>query len=1162
MTVLKQAWVYLWIFTIGIAITACNHSSNSTNNPSPLEAGHSRISGKIKLDTNDTLESIDISIYDSASNTLGTVNTNTGEYSIDIKAQTESDLIRVHVKYQLEGFPVVTGTLILQGATDGKKLTHTPIVLPDVRTTSLDVDDNGNLVSENGDIKITISDNNNLNAVFARRFNPDIQSDSFPGDFADNETDPLNSSAFIWLGAIDNQGNNATDFSSNPLSVNMAIEPSQWKDLFDIDTSTDAIDIPMYSFDESSGQWVREKQAKGTLVDTSGSALDKSILASINAGTYQGSVHVKFEAAHFSWWNVDYAFHKDLLAGLEDTGEILLDENNQPVLDRNNNPIKVAYDFGDAPNYPEIKHRHRSGQGGASMFIASNRGLISLENTQRTSDTFDDGIIEYQDTTLKIGVANASNNYQAQTAYINVLIDKNKDGQWSDDANEHPVVNHAVILNRRRGTDIEFTNIEWEQDEWMRLTLTPAPISYTAGAIGGGSFVDGETEDYFGRPVRLSTRLTGQSHTSRKVSGSGIDCRGYTRGTCLIDNISAPGASPVILTASADDLLGGITWSYANSEESPCVESNPSTTCSINPPFNRHLDIEAKFPSSFRLKTGITPNSHGVVRSNDGTIECDSKKRTFEEIRKCYRYYRFGTATGEVTLTASPHDDFVFSGWSGMYPKNICAKDQPTCTFEISDLYNAYLIADFNALVETKTSISGAGGITGVGINCQRESLSSNLSGDCSEKIEEGTSITLTANPKEGYYLQSWRNCDQVQGNTCTTTIRTRQPIIIANFNAYPKLSVSVNGFPSSTTGSVTSNVGGIDCGSNCEAIFTSAQTVILTGTADNPSTSMNWSGCDSISGNECTVNMASNNRSIQFNLFAPAPIIPTTPKYQLTVINPLTAGTIASRASAIMCGTGNTQCTQSVNSGTTIQLTASPSAGKVITGWQGCTSISMDNTQCSVTLTSNKTVSANFQDQPSQVNNHELTLVQPDDAGTLIILGNTNYPACDENRPECFIVPDNTAIEIGFVPANESYTLSTWTHACANTASNQNCSFTMTENKTVGVTTQQAQTYTLTINKPTDLEFFVNPAGLNQNCISTTIGITSCADDYVKDTQVTISALPTFLNQALAKMAIIGVAPLSINWSGCDSVNGNSCSVTMDSANTVTLSYAPQSED
>ena len=58
--------------------------------------------------------------------------------------------------------------------------------------------------------------------------------------------------------------------------------------------------------------------------------------------------------------------------------------------------------------------------------------------------------------------------------------------------------------------------------------------------------------------------------------------------------------------------------------------------------------------------------------------------------------------------------------------------------------------------------------------------------------------------------------------------------------------------------GTVTSSPAGINCGGTCSASYVSGTTVTLTATPDLLSGFGGWSGCDSVSGNTCTVEMTS----------------------------------------------------------------------------------------------------------------------------------------------------------------------------------------------------------------------------------------------------------------------------------------------------------------
>jgi hypothetical protein len=59
--------------------------------------------------------------------------------------------------------------------------------------------------------------------------------------------------------------------------------------------------------------------------------------------------------------------------------------------------------------------------------------------------------------------------------------------------------------------------------------------------------------------------------------------------------------------------------------------------------------------------------------------------------------------------------------------------------------------------------------------------------------------------------------------------------------------------------GTVTSLPSAIDCGSTCSASLPQGTVVNLTATADYGSTFFNWTNCDSVNGNTCTITLGSN---------------------------------------------------------------------------------------------------------------------------------------------------------------------------------------------------------------------------------------------------------------------------------------------------------------
>jgi hypothetical protein len=152
-------------------------------------------------------------------------------------------------------------------------------------------------------------------------------------------------------------------------------------------------------------------------------------------------------------------------------------------------------------------------------------------------------------------------------------------------------------------------------------------------------------------------------------------------------------------------------------------------------------------------------------------------------------------------------------------------------------------------------------------------------------------------------------------------------------------------------SGTVTSSDGGINCGPTCSATYDSGTVVTLTASAGGGSTFGGWSGCDGVSGTTCTVTM-SGARSVTatFNV----------QRFTLTVskVNVgLGNGTVTSSDGGINCGA---TCVATYDSGTVVTLTATPDFGAVFFSWSGDCS-SLLGTTCTVTMTSNRSVTATF---------------------------------------------------------------------------------------------------------------------------------------------------------------------------------------------------------
>lgn len=148
----------------------------------------------------------------------------------------------------------------------------------------------------------------------ARVFNPESETNAFPGAFDDSQGNLLISGVF---GAVDLQDGSGNPVSTldQPADLRMRVPEETWKVIVDLQPGDDRIQIPLYSFREASGEWVRD--GEGFLETSSGAVIPESRLAEIRAGTFDEGVTACGKVSHFSYWNVDWPVNtKQCLTGV------------------------------------------------------------------------------------------------------------------------------------------------------------------------------------------------------------------------------------------------------------------------------------------------------------------------------------------------------------------------------------------------------------------------------------------------------------------------------------------------------------------------------------------------------------------------------------------------------------------------------------------------------------------------------------------------------------------------------------------------------------------------------------------------------------------------------------------------------------------------------
>ena len=152
--------------------------------------------------------------------------------------------------------------------------------------------------------------------------------------------------------------------------------------------------------------------------------------------------------------------------------------------------------------------------------------------------------------------------------------------------------------------------------------------------------------------------------------------------------------------------------------------------------------------------------------------------------------------------------------------------------------------------------------------------------------------------------------------------------------------------------GTVISDPVGINCGTACNASFTTVTVVTLSATPGASQTFSGWSGDCTGSASSCVVTMD----QVRSVIATFAPVAGQT-NYTLTVSVSGT-GTVASQPAGISCASAS--CSSAFSANTLVALTATPAAGQSFVGWTGACTGAASN--CTVTLDQARAVGATFQ--------------------------------------------------------------------------------------------------------------------------------------------------------------------------------------------------------
>ncbi|MEX2013420.1 MAG: hypothetical protein WD897_00695, partial [Parcubacteria group bacterium] len=308
------------------------------------------------------------------------------------------------------------------------------------------------------------------------------------------------------------------------------------------------------------------------------------------------------------------------------------------------------------------------------------------------------------------------------------------------------------------------------------------------------------------------------------------------------------------------------------------------------------------------------------------------------------------------------YDDFSQGGWDGWFSMTQNDANNP---------YGAYL----EAKIELDSRVANALGI-------QREQLSWNSgflswsecvaedseTGECRERGPTKTPGVVIESQLEGVLGSGVRQLELADeldelvsalfGQLLKQVVFGAQGLFSENSGPPPPLlalgiSKSGNG-----SGTITSSLGDINCGTTCFALYDRGTSVTLTATPSADSIFTGWPGACFGTGT-CVVGMtADKNITATFDL-----------RNTLNIFKSGTGtGTVTSAPAGINCGSS---CSVDYSYGTSVTLTATPSADSIFTGWSGACSVIQNRIEsCTASMTTTINVEAAFAEISDNENN------------------------------------------------------------------------------------------------------------------------------------------------------------------------------------------------
>lgn len=443
------------------------------------------------------------------------------------------------------------------------------------------------------------------------------------------------------------------------------------------------------------------------------------------------------------------------------------------------------------------------------------------------------------------------------------------------------------------------------------------------------------------RQVTLTVVLTGAGQGSVLANGAAICIANGTQPTTTCTQTVDIGSTVTLSgVAGAGSRFNGFTGTCSGTADCVVVMSSAQT-------------IAAAFiPTQFPLTVTITGNGSGAVTSSDGTSCTSSPAQT---ITTCTRLV---TAGAIVRLTAVAGGESSFGGFAGD------CSGSSDCTVTMSGPRTvAASFATRQVLLTIRLSGAGSGTISVDGVAACSMALAIN-GATCTKLVDIGATIAITASPSiESTFEGFSGDCNGAASCTIRPTaaanvsavFRRRQYALVLSLSGTGVGSVTIDGAPACAL----TTVGGSS--QSCTRLVDAGSSLQFAGAAGEGSAFDGFSGA-CLGTARCTLVVNS-----QLSIGAQF----TNIQQVLTLtLSGTGSGSVAFPGVApcvLAAGQGSVTCVRRFNTGSVVQLDASPNSDSFFGGFTGdCVSPPSRIAQCSVTMSTGRTVAGSFTRNPS----------------------------------------------------------------------------------------------------------------------------------------------------------------------------------------------------